>query len=108
LLRVTHALRNNDQRPGRLLFTADGTAADVLSVEIWAMDDVGEDSAKVGEAPTLAELQARKFYLCTPAPLVVTVGKVLEMSAVMPPPGLVYVRVTTGPVAAAKLKVACA
>lgn len=102
--------RNSDTIPGRLLLTLEGTAAQTVSVEIWVLDNIEPDrQASLPKRPTQPEKAARQFYNATPGgALVVTVGEMIEFSAVMPMPGTVYIRQTAVTVAPSTLKVACA
>ena len=110
LMRCPLTIRNSDTVPGRLLLTAEGTTANTFGVEIWVLDDTGLDrGAGLPDLPSQSDKANRQWYNCTPGgALTVTVGEVIEFSAVMPAPGTMYVRVTTAPAAAGVLKVAAA
>lgn len=110
LLVTPLTLRNSDTIPGRLLFALEGTAANTVVVSVWALDDVALDrQASAPQRATQADKQGREFYLVEAA-VTVTVGELTELAATasMPGPGTIYVQVTTGPAAAAVLKVAAA
>lgn len=101
------SLRNSDTIPRRMILTLEGTALQTAIVEIWTLDDMGEDrQAGMPDPLTLTQRAARQFYNCTAlGALTVTVGELLEFPTVMPSPGTVYVRVTTVPAADSVLKV---
>jgi hypothetical protein len=109
LMKIPLSLRNSDTIPGGLIFTLEGTAAQTASVEVWTLDDTGEDRlASMPDIPTDAEKLAREFYLATAAAIVVTVDELTKLPAtdVMPGPGTIYIRLTAVPAADAVLKVA--
>lgn len=110
LVDIPLTLRNSDTVPGRLIFAAEGTAAQTISVEVWTLDDKRRNLATLPPQLTQAEKADRVFFLATAAPIVVTVGELVELplTDVMPGPGTIYVRVTTAPAAASAILVAAA
>lgn len=109
LLKCPLTLRNSDTIPTRMLFAVEGTALNTVVVNVWALDDTGLDRlASLPARPDQAGKAAREFYLV--GAVTATVGELNELVATdsMPGPGTVYVQVTTGPAAAAVLKVVCA
>ena len=113
IIKMPLTLRNSDTIPESIKLTLEGTALQTATVRVWALDDVAPDrlaSAPTREQPTLADLQARQFYECTSAPLVVTVAELIQFpfaaDDVMPGPGVVYFQLTVVPAADAILKVA--
>lgn len=109
LMRIPFTLRNSDTVPGRLIFSAEGTVTQTIAVEVWALDDTGNQASST-TLPTQAARAARVFALATAAPIVVTVGELVELplTDVMPGPGTIYIRVTTAPAAISVIKVAAA
>lgn len=105
LLAVPATLKGTDDQPRRLLLTAEGTAANTISVRLWALDETAQPPGPGGTPIAAGD---RKFYEFSTADIVVTVAQLREVLLHIPGPGLIYVQVVTAPAAAGWLKVACA
>lgn len=100
MFQVPGHLRGTDAWARRLLVALEGTAANTVGLELWALDEPdGQDPAGAGAV-------ARKFYQLTTATQTYTVAQLREYSTNMPAPGKVYARVVTAPAADAVLKIA--
>jgi hypothetical protein len=87
-----------DKNPSSVLLTLEGTAAQTVTVQQFALDEIVdkkfEDDPQAGAA-------ARRFYAFG-AVQVVTVGTMVALTAL---PGKVYYRLTVAPAADATLKI---
>jgi hypothetical protein len=107
IFRIPFSLRNSDAVPRRILVAAEGTAGQVISVEVWAEDEPTDPGASMLTQPEPGQSAARRFYQATTAAIAVTVGTLREIAVNHPNPGAVYVRVTAAPAAASSLLVSC-
>jgi len=108
LSRASLNLRASDTILKRILFAAEGTTGQSVSVDVYALDDQDLDrQAGFPERPTQAAKAARRWYLVA-AGLTVNVGELSELLTVIPTAGTVYFRVAGAPAADATLLAAFA
>lgn len=100
LIKATPAtVTNTDKNPANVLLTLEGTAAQTVTVQQWALDE-GQVDPSLADNPTAGDA-ARKFYKFGAAQ-VVTVGTIVAITAL---PGRVYFQLTSAPAADAVLKI---
>jgi hypothetical protein len=88
----------------RILLILEAPAAETLTVELWALDDA-TDPPVFGD---VAELSTRRWYLFTPAPIVVTGSRMIEVTAIVPAGGKVFARRTADTLTTTRvLKASC-
>lgn len=85
-------LTGTDIAPSVVVLTAEGTAADTIVVQMWAVDNGGVRNALQADDPT-ANNANRSFY-SVGSPITVTVGACAFGRAV---PGEVYYQLKTAP-----------
>ena len=104
---IPPSLRNADSPARSILLALEGTAAQSLAFEVYALDETGDPGASLSTQPEPVASTARRFYQATTEPLALGVGNLREYVLNRPSSGKVYVRVTTAPAADAVLMVAC-
>lgn len=91
-------LPNTDQPPTVVVLALEGTAAQTVTVQQWALDE----SVEVPFADSPSAVNAARRFYSVGATFVVTVGALSYQRAV---PGKVYYRLTSAPAADATLKI---
>ena len=103
IFQVPQTLVQTDKPPGTIWLTLEGTVGNTVAVQLYVLADSEitpfqqSDSVKDGRA-------AREFYLLNAVAQTITVGEMAEFSEPAVP-GTLYARVSTGPVAPARLRI---